>query len=63
MSSSSLLRKSHIAPFSTRATRANWFASVSVPAATLKLRRVGFLISVMLSLKVQAALSHSHLAT
>jgi hypothetical protein len=35
-------------PFSTRATRADRFASVSVPvpAATLKLRRVGFLISV-----------------
>jgi hypothetical protein len=33
-------------PFSTRATGANRFASVSVPAATLKLQRVGFLISV-----------------
>jgi hypothetical protein len=42
-----VLRRLLDEPFSTRATRANWFASVSVPAATLKLRRVGFLISVV----------------
>jgi hypothetical protein len=41
-----VLRRLLDGPFSTRATRAHRFASVSVPAATLKLLRVGFLISV-----------------